>query len=189
MNDAQLESLLLAANEATGAPSLPSPELANRARNVHVRRGRRRGRAKIAAALAACYLAGILTMWTAAPFVGTNKAILADGFPSAGRSAELNADAPARAQRDLRKQDSQAPMRMQAPSIAETSRYELLRQMGDECHRRGDFQTAISFYGKALDAATDVEQEISYEQDSWLLISLKKDHRTSQHARTYGDSI
>lgn len=191
MKDGQLESLLLAADRSAGAPTQPSPELADRARNALARRRQRRDRARLAVVVAGCYVAGMLTMWVAVPSASTSQGNHAEDPSNRINPAQASAGARAVAQgrQTVPGQDAQEPMPHAPSPVAEKSRYELLREMGDESRHRGDLQAAVAFYGKALDAATEVEQKISYEQDNWLLMSLKKDHIASQDARSQGDSI
>ncbi len=175
MNDEQLESLLRAADESAGSPAVPSPDLADRVRKAHTRRRQRR----FAVALAGCYVAGLATMWIVFAFATTGQ----------GDVAEHQSMLRPWREQHVPMQDDQQHKPIEPEFVAEKSRYELLRQMGNESQRRGDLQTAIAYFGQALDAATDVEQTISYEQDNWLLISLKKDRFATQVGPKQGDSI
>ncbi len=176
MNDEQLESLLRAADESAGSPAVPSPDLADRVRKAHTRRRQRSVRVKFAVALAGCYVAGLATMWI----------VFASATTGPADVAERRSMPRPRREQDAPMQDRQP---IEPEFVAEKSRYEMLRQMGDKSQRRGDLQTAVAYFGQALDAATDVERTISYEQDNWLLISLKKDRFASQVRPTKGDSI
>lgn len=178
MNDDQLESLLRAADESAGSPAAPLPDLADRVRKAHTQRRQRTVRVKFTVALAGCYVAGLATMWIVFAGAMTGQA---DVVERRSMPRPQEQDAPA--------QDDRQRKPIEQEFVAEKSRYELLRQMGNESQHRGDLQTAIAYFGQALDAATDVERTIAYEQDNWLLISLKKDRFASQVGPTKGDSI
>ncbi len=179
MNDDQLESLLRAADESAGFPAAPLPDLADRVRKAHTHRRQRTVRVKFAVALAGCYVAGLATMWI----------VFAGATTGPADVAERRSMPRPRREQDAPMQDRQQRKPIEPEFVAEKSRYELLRQMGDKSQRRGDLQTAVAYFGQALDAATDVERTISYKQDNWLLISLKKDRFATQVGPKQGDSI
>ena len=73
--------------------------------------------------------------------------------------------------------DQPQVVRLAAPA---GSRYEALRALGDRyLLQQGKVDLAIDVYSRALDEATQAEFAVSYEQDSWLLISLKRDRLIS----------
>jgi hypothetical protein len=190
MNDEQLESLLRAADGSAGPSAAPPPGLAHRARTTHARRCRRTRRIKLASALSGCYVAGMITMWIVLrpAAVGRSDVAPRPSTPSNSSQAGIDTQPTPRPEHDAPTPPIEPPASIQPPLGVETSRYELLRQLGDESQRRGDLQTAVAYYSQALDAATDQERRISYQQDNWLLISLKTGRLSSEHPPTQGDS-
>lgn len=130
-------------------------------------RGRRRWkRARIAIALAGCYLAGILT---------TTLLQRSDLRPSDAEPAPLVAEVPIVAPETNGKTPDQIADEAVAAEAAKLSRYELLRRAGDQYEHRGDLTSAIQSYKRALEAATPQERAISVNDDTWLLMALKND--------------
>ena len=127
-----------------------------------VRRRRRLGRLRWGGALAACYLAGMLTSrW----FVSGNE-------PRDGNTAiavASSASVPGVGQAAL----SQA----QVP-------YETLRERGDrEMKNPRTIPSAIRRYSRALAEASHDQRAIDPERDTWLLMALKLDQSTeNKHA-------
>ena len=191
MNSEELESLLRDADASAGELIEPSANLADRVRSVHAHRRRRDARAKFAVALACCYGAGLATAWILFALATEGDGDIAQRgsplSPPPGSSVNGPSHPSDKQELAIRKTRPYAPV--QPSDVAERSRYELFRQLGDESHERGDIQTAVSYYGEALDAATDVERMISYQQDSWLLITLKKDRLALLISPSQGDSI
>lgn len=191
MNNEQLESLLRAADESSPFPDKPLAGLADRVRSTFSRRQVRRRRIKLVGGLASCYIAGMLTMWSVFSFRSTGQVDVAGRPTSTSNVPEEFAESLVNTKLDqdvLTPSDHQHAL-IEPDPITAISRYELLRRLGDECHQRNDFQGAVAHYKNALDAATDAELGISFAQDDWLLVSLKKDRIAAQQHTTTGDSI
>ena len=180
MYDEELESLLRAADESAGPPRIPPPDLSGRVRHLARRRRTRSMRWKIGGALIGCYAAGLLTMWCGVSWKSAQPRDAAPFSASLRPSFEPN-------KVERRKTVSEQGTGVRK-LVAQASRYQLLRQLGDENWWRNDIPAAVAYYGQALDSATGEELEISYSQDNMLLISLKKD-RNSQPTRKEGNSI
>lgn len=176
VNDESLEVLLKAADASAALPPDPRPDLADRVRDRHEESRRRRRRIHYLAASAAGYLAGLLTMWL---WAGNHSFDATPGHgPGGGLSGRPDSptipDPPAI--RALRERD---PLR---PGLADGQKllpnpnpYDRLRRLGDEyLLQRGDVQLAVEFYSRALNALSEEELAIS-DEDTWLLISLKRD--------------
>jgi hypothetical protein len=134
-----------------------------------VRRRRRQRRLGLAAALAACYLAGLASMWLwqqSAPAVAPPPA---EQTPVAVRE-QPSAPAPADGPREvpalvLERWAAQGPVERRA---------EFYRRAGDRyLENDGDVPAAVRCYALALDAGPEEDLEIAPDQDSWLLIALK----------------
>jgi hypothetical protein len=180
-DDDDLESLLRMADDAADAPPSPSRDLAGRSRRLQESRTKRSRRLRTAAAFAGCYFAGMLTMHCVAR--PTEQTIDAPGVVSVDeqkRSTESIDPVPT--------ERPEIGHRTQLPKFVPLSRYQLLRQLGDENVGRNDFEGAVALYSQALDAATSDEMRIQYGEDNVLLMSLKKD-RIVQNSGTRGDSI
>lgn len=141
-------------------------------RTSHAIRSRRRlKRAAMAAALAGCYLAGMLTTALVLP---TNSVSAQN--PSEAQLAKADVpDSTAPAIADSGKTPDQIADEAVAAEAAKLSRYELLRRAGDQYEHRGDLTSAIQSYKRALEAATPQERAISVNDDTWLLMALKND--------------
>jgi hypothetical protein len=134
-----------------------------------LRRRRWRRRVSIAGALAASFLAGMVTMRFALPANDPPQPDLAhQPAPSVQSPALAEAKAPAAPQRE-----SVLELEWRAFESAD-KRAELYRQAGDRYlleHR--DVQSALRCYRQALDAGTAESLTIS-ASDNWLLIALKE---------------
>ena len=167
MNDDQLQSLLRAADQSADPHENLPRDLAERVWQVDQYRRTRNGRLGIITALSACYLAGLMSMkiWMALTASETEQ--MSDRTARPVESVDRQEDL---GQFD-RKHDS-------PPIIAQiTSPYQFLRRLGNEHERKGKVQLALDYYRRALDAATDEELAIAYGEDSWLLMSIKKDRQ------------
>ncbi len=160
--------------EILGRPSSPASD-ALRERLLHqtvrvVRWRRRCRRAAYAVALAACYVAGILTMRLAKPSEATPPVPeIADRTPPPEQSPAPSPPAPPRAAvaavtaRDLEWQAVEATER----------RAELFRLAGDRyLSEENDLASAVRCYKHALDYASPEDRKVS-PNDNWLLMSLK----------------
>jgi hypothetical protein len=180
-SDDDLDSLLGAADADAGAPPESFRNLTAKVRHAHREQATRRTRVHYGLAFAGCYLAGVLTMWGAGSLLAQSVEV-ADAPPAATRSDDSGKNEPSVDKRGEPKGKPRARRK-----FVPLSRYELLRQLGDENVMRSDYSSAVSYYNRALDAATHDELGISYGRDNAILISLKKE-RTSQTSGQHGDS-
>ena len=182
MNDEQLDELLLTADETAANRRAPAG-LASRVREAHQERQSQRQRLKRRTAFVACYIAGMLTTWLLILTLSPSRDSKQEKSVQAPRSPELvKTREPARnpkTQSDGETKDTLSPL----------SQYELYRELGDESHQKGNYRTAVAHYRKAIAAATKDELRISYTQDSWLLISLKKSRSPKNKDAGKGTSI
>ena len=131
-----------------------------------MRRRRMAKRIGLAAALAGCYAAGLLTMslireLNSSPNLATAITPLAPG--SAGGPERENAP-PATDQRE--------------PDLAaaKLTPYDRLRQLGDrQLSDETDIPGAIRTYRRALQVASNDQRAVSVDHDSWLLMAIKSD--------------
>jgi hypothetical protein len=132
-------------------------ELLGRTRRVVARRRRLR-RAAWAAALAACYAAGLLTTDWLAP------------RPRPAPDRPVVKEAPA-VEKD-RPPERAVVLEWKAVDSTE-GRADLYRRAGDRyLADESDFESAVRCYGQALDAGTEADRAVSPE-DNWLLMALK----------------
>lgn len=141
-----------------------------------LRRRRWLRRSGYAAALAACYAAGLLTMKyvpaspVASPPTAARTEIQPEP-PAVTRPAEVPAPRPLPTE-----PASPAAIEWQAVDSRE-QRPDLYRQAGDRYLEAGDIQSALRCYRNMLDAAPEEDQAISPETDNWLVIALKGDRQ------------
>jgi hypothetical protein len=147
--------------------------------------GRRRivRRAWLAAALAGCYLAGLLTTWGAiaegrkAGPTWPNAAVVQE--QAAGDEAPEKAAPAAPKRTPSPKAKRLGPVsgpRHRGAAVARAD-FEQIRRVSDRFLReRGDIATALHYYSRALKHASGEERAISVETDSWLLMALKQAH-------------
>lgn len=159
---------LLAPPAPTDAAALRQSLLAATTRRLARRRWLRR--AGLAAALAACYAAGLLTMQLLTPPAPARDANVA--------AAEVKGDtAPP------------APAAAPDPGPEErpAERAALLRRAGDRyLNEEGDPEAALRCYSQALDAGTQDDTKFSPD-DSWLLMAIKNAReKEARHANNDG---
>lgn len=138
--------------------------VALRDRTTRLLRGRRRLRqGAMAAALAACYLAGVATAlawWQARPV-----------SPAANHEGPIVAAAPAP------DEVSPEPRAVSPEALGPTVRltpFEQYRRAGDRfLQEPAQLALAVRSYTKALGVASAAERTPSPEQDTWLLLALK----------------
>jgi hypothetical protein len=179
MNDELLDSILREAVPAADLSLSPSEDLADQVRRRHLKIQRRRRFARSAAGAMMCYAVGMLTMWfwmkapagpvrvtavrqerSVAEVTSSNPPEHVDDEPGSGHSSE------------------EPHAAVLATQIG--SPYQALRALGDRyLLQQGKVDLALDVYSRALDQATEAETAISYEHDSWLLISLKRDRLVS----------
>jgi hypothetical protein len=129
-----------------------------------IRRRRRVKRAAWAAALLACYLAGVASTraWLSdEPLARLDQIAQDEPQPAPSASASPN--------------DEVRPVPKKPPIAAsKKSRFEVLKRSGDEFLREPeDLALAVRGYVRALDAASSDERSLS-PGDSWLLMALKE---------------
>jgi hypothetical protein len=150
------------------APPLPANALLRQellTRTARALRRRRRGRQLAwAAALAASYAAGLLTMRWAQKPVEVSRApdvMLSQNQLPRPKGVFPPADEPGKSA--LRKEWE----------AVESGRAALFRQAGDlYLGEEGDLQAAVRCYGNALSVGAEVDLTIS-PQDNWLLMAIK----------------
>src|SRR5262245_11913241 len=163
-----------------GTSDGPSADAALRervlARTTGVLRTRRRlKRAGVAAALASCYLAGLLTMLLLhAPsktVPGSAENLTARVEPtSENGNGEL---APVRPL--VRPEDDGVIPGAQAAAV-KLSPYDRLRRTGDrQLEDDNDIAAAARTYRRALKFASPTERDIVPDKDTWLLMAMKND--------------
>jgi hypothetical protein len=147
-----------------------------------IRRRRRLRRAGWAAALAACYVAGLVTMRLATATAPPPQ-VVQQPTPSAPRPPQ-----PAAASRPTDDGGEAVAMEDQAVDTRGKPREkrDLYCRAGDRyLHDRGDLPSAVRCYGGALDGASDDDLKISPD-DSWLLMALKEaKQKERKHAASH----
>jgi hypothetical protein len=145
---------LLAPPEPVDTAALRQSLLAATTRQL--RRPRWVRRAALAAALAACYAAGLLTMRVlapAAPVAAPVEAAVKNDAPPAAVAAEA--------------------VERRAETAADPERAALLRQAGDRyLDEETDPASALRCYAKSLDAGSQDDAKFSPD-DNWLLMAIK----------------
>lgn len=179
MNDELLDSILHEADPAADLSLSPPADLAEQVRRRHLKIQRRRRFARSAAGAMACYAVGMLTMWfwMKAP-AGPEPATVVRQETSVAEVSSPNPPEHVADEPDAG-QSSEEPYAAVSATGA-GSPYHALRALGDRyLLRQGKVDLAVDVYSRALDQATEAETAISYEHDSWLLISLKRDRLLS----------
>ena len=144
-----------------------------------VRRRRVIRRLGLAASLAGCYLAGIVTVWgwVAASIPRDATAIEQHAAPDA-KPDEGGLPAPERPRSPDVRRPRPAQPRDGRQVVAERADFGQIRRVSDRyLYEEGDIVKALHYYTRALDQATPDEREISLETDSWLLMALKEARR------------
>ncbi len=143
-----------------------------------LRRRRWLRRARFAGALAACYLAGVLTMRFATLAPVPPRPETAEQPPKVTLpDAPVLVEAPAA--------ESETALALEWRAFeASDRRAELYRLAGDRyLEQHGDLQSALRCYRQALDAGTHESLMIS-TSDNWLLMALKEARQKEKgHAR------
>jgi hypothetical protein len=163
-----------------GASDGPSSSAALResvlAQTTGVLRTRRRmKRLGIAAALAGCYLAGMLTM----------SLLHVPGLTTLGSAGGLTARVEPRSENGKGESMPLRPLVRPeddgvvpgAPAVAaKLSRYDRLRRAGDrQLDDENDIAAAARTYRRALQLASPAQRNIAPGQDTWLLMAMKND--------------
>ncbi len=133
------------------------------------RRGLRRG--ALVSGLAACFLAGMVTMWLLASAAPPVTVVVQDTSPNAAQAP------PPRTHDPGPKPDVDRP--------TNAGQAAALLAAGDRClNDAGDPEAALRCYRRALDAASREESRFSAD-DNWLLMAIKnareKEARHANH--------
>jgi hypothetical protein len=173
-SDELFESMTSATEPIPASQQLRDDVLSQTTRTVRNRRRMRR--AGMAAALIGCYLAGVATMSLRPAGRGTGQLVAdsaaavdpaAAADPAAGNS---KTGAVAAVRKPVRPEDDQ----ILAASTSRLTRYERLRQAGDEqLEKFADIPAATRSYQKALQIASSDQRRIAPDRDSWLFMALK----------------
>ncbi len=133
-------------------------------------------RSGYAAALAACYAAGLLTMkyLPASPATAPSALTRTDadpGPPVVTPREEVRPPQPS-------DENPASPVALEWQAVdSRKQRPDLYRLAGDRYLEAGDIQSAIRCYRNMLDVAPEEDQRISPQTDNWLLIALKGDRQ------------
>jgi hypothetical protein len=179
INDDSLDSLIREADPAMGLTVSAPEQLAELVRSRYAGIKRRRTYARNIAGATVCYAIGVLTMWLwmqsppqseaereMHPVTSATEPVMPDSVAHVSEAPDSN-------------RGGEHP-EVATLAIPVESRYEALRALGDRyLLQQGKVDLAVDVYARALDEATQAESAISYEHDSWLLISLKRDRLLS----------
>ena len=124
------------------------------------------------AGLAACYVAGILTMWMR-PASEVNRTVAIAPNPNA--DTQVNSAPPApEPQNPTDAQPPESALALEWRALDSTKkRPDLFRLAGDMYLQDNDLESATRCYRGALEDASDQDLKISVA-DNWLLMSLKQ---------------
>jgi len=144
-----------------------------------VRRRRMARRLGVVAALAGCYLAGLLTTWAVAARGGKPGPIRRDA--PVVRQWAAPEETPQKAVPSVPESSPSRDARPRRPApgprgtAVARADFEHIRRVSDRyLHEQGDLVTALHYYRRALKEASTEERAISVEKDSWLLMALKQ---------------
>jgi hypothetical protein len=151
----------------------------------YVRDRRRLRQARFVSAFAACYLAGMLTVYfglhaSAEPQLVEKPR---ENEPLAGQGAEKPEFS--RGGRDISESTSKhsaLAMEWQAAD-AEDNKSDLYRQAAERYQEKGDYVSALRCFENSLNVGSEADQELSVNDD-WLLMALKEARqREKNHAK------
>ncbi len=148
-----------------------------------VRRRRVIRRLGLAAGLAGCYLAGIVTVWGwAAASIPRGATAIEQPAAPVAKPGEGMRPAPGQPRTPgVRRPGPVQPPHSPQGGVARAD-FEQIRQVSDRyLYEQGDIAKALHYYTRALNQATPEEYEISLVQDSWLLMALKEARRKENH--------
>jgi hypothetical protein len=130
-------------------------------------------RGRRAALLAACYAAGLATMWywVHGHQLPRPEIVERDTPPLPAPPAPAPPEPPTEA--DPYRNDPPERLERWAFVAAGEKRVALYRRAGDGYLDRNDVQGALRCYRRALDAGSPTDLAIRADTDSWLLMSLK----------------
>ncbi len=137
-----------------------------------IRRRRWLRRGSWLAGLAACYAAGILTMWIW-PKPQANQQIVIASQQNAA-SQDDGDPAPAKTKVPTPAPSPESALAMEWQALDSTEKQpDLFRLAGDKYLQENDIESATRCYRGALEGASDQDLMISID-DNWLLMSLKQ---------------
>jgi hypothetical protein len=171
-SDELFQSMTSAAERIPASHELRDSLLSQTTRTVRNRRRMRR--AGIAAALIGCYLAGVATVslrpaGRGAGQLVADSAAAADPAPGNGKTGVRAA-----VRRPVRPEDDQILAGSVQSGTSRLTRYERLRQTGDEqLEKFADIPGATRSYQKALQIASLDQRRIAPDRDTWLFMALK----------------
>jgi hypothetical protein len=171
-SDELFESMTSATEQIPASQQLREDVLNRTTRTVRNRRRMRR--AGIAAALIGSYLAGVATV-SLRPASRETRSLVADSAATVDSAAgNAKSDAVAAARKPVRPEDDQVLAGSPRPAASRLTRYERLRQTGDEqLEKFADIPGATRSYQRALQIASSDQRRIAPDRDSWLLMALK----------------
>jgi hypothetical protein len=160
-----LDELLTSKPPPTEPPGWGEAMLTDAARVQRRRRWLVRGRR--VAVVAACYAAGLASMWYWSGDHQPPLPVMAERPPG----PELQPVVPS----DVDPYRNDPPERLERWAFLQsgTKRMELYRRAGDEFLRRDDVNAALRCYRRALDGGSAADLAVRADKDTWLLMSLK----------------
>jgi hypothetical protein len=153
-----------------------------------LRRRRRLKRLALAAAMAACYLAGVLSRGLLTPPRTENRQVVRRQSPppSAKQGPPRPSQVPTQ-QRAAPKEDEDSALALEWRALeGKDRRFELYRRAGDLYLKENDVESALRCYRGALAAASARQRALS-AKDSWLLMAVKQE-RPMEKAHAKVDS-
>lgn len=153
-------------------PALRDTVLARTTRVIQNRR--RLKRLGAVAALAGCYLAGVLTMsvWRASAQLPRDSASSGDLAAQVQPKSETLTNRPLIRPED----DGVIPGSAAQTTVAKLSPYDRLRRTGDrQLEDENDIVAAARTYRRALKLAAPTERDVFPDKDTWLLMAMKND--------------
>jgi len=151
-----------------------------------IRTRRRMKRAGAVAALAGCYLAGVLTMSAlrapAAPISAAPGGLTAENTVHGDSNTAPPVTRPLVRPEDDGVIPSSGPA---ARTVAKFSPYDRLRRTGDrQLEDDNDVAAAARTYRRALKLASPTERDIVLDKDTWLLMAMKN-NQTDKFAEDF----
>jgi hypothetical protein len=139
--------------------------------------GRRRwlGRAKRVSLLAACYAAGLASMWLWSQVRRPPQPEFVQR-PSDPPTKDVPSPQPSPPTEEADPYHSDSPDKLErwAFHASGDKRVDLYRRAGDGYLERNDLPAALRCYRRALDGSSAADLAIHADKDTWLLMSLKR---------------
>ncbi len=141
-----------------------------------LRRRRRLRRLGLAAALAACYLAGMLTVRLGMSPASTDRPAAAVAKADRPAKKEAPPVRPAPRQREAPAEAAPSALALEWQALdSDDRRFELYRRAGDRyLEESNDVESALRCYRGAYAAASEKERAVSVH-DNWLLMAVKQE--------------